>query len=207
MFITEGIYFISHDIIIKIQHHLIVTAVLGNVFNINILLQILDDGRITDAQGRTVNFENTVIVMTSNAGSNTKSGSVGFGRTANEQGKERAMKALQDFLRPEFINRVDEIVYFNQLTEDNFKHIAVLMLSELKDSLAGKGISFRWDESLLDYLVKKSYSATYGARNLRRLIQKELEDAIATKLIESYKTPVTHLKAVGGEEKPELLSL
>ncbi len=174
---------------------------------LNILLQILDDGRITDAQGRTVNFENTVIVMTTNAGSNTKSGSVGFGRSANEQGKERAMKALQDFLRPEFINRVDEIVYFNQLTEDNFKHIAVLMLGELKASLDDKGISFQWDESLLDYLVKKSYSAAYGARNLRRLIQKELEDAIATKLIESYKNPVTHLKAVGGEEKLELLSL
>jgi len=174
---------------------------------LNVLLQILDDGRITDAQGRTVNFENTVIVMTTNAGSNTKSGSVGFGRTANEQGKERAMKALQDFLRPEFINRVDEIVYFNQLTEDDFKRIAALMLNELKGALADKGISFQWDESLLDYLVKKSYSAAYGARNLRRLIQKELEDTIALKLIESYQTPVTHLKAVGGEEKLELLSL
>jgi len=174
---------------------------------LNILLQILDDGRITDAQGRTVNFENTVIVMTTNAGSNTKSGSVGFGRTANEQGKERAMKALQDFLRPEFINRVDEIVYFNQLTETDFKSIAKLMLDELKTALADKGISFQWDESLLDYLVKKSYSAAYGARNLRRLIQKELEDAIASKLIESYKNPVTHLKAMGGKEKLELLSL
>ena len=174
---------------------------------LNVLLQILDDGRITDAQGRTVNFENTVIVMTTNAGSNTKVGSVGFGRTANEQGKERAMKALQDFLRPEFINRVDEIVYFNQLTEDNFKRIAELMLNELKEALADKGITFQWEDSLLDYLVKKSYSAAYGARNLRRLIQKELEDAIALKLIESYQNPVTHLKAVGGEEKLELLSL
>ncbi len=174
---------------------------------LNVLLQILDDGRITDAQGRTVNFENTVIVMTTNAGSNTKVGSVGFGRTANEQGKERAMKALQDFLRPEFINRVDEIVYFNQLTEDNFKRIAELMLDELKEALADKGITFQWEDSLLDYLVKKSYSAAYGARNLRRLIQKELEDAIALKLIESYQNPVTHLKAVGGEEKLELLSL
>ena len=174
---------------------------------LNVLLQILDDGRITDAQGRTVNFENTVIVMTTNAGSNTKVGSVGFGRTANEQGKERAMKALQDFLRPEFINRVDEIVCFNQLTEDNFKRIAELMLNELKEALADKGITFQWEDSLLDYLVKKSYSAAYGARNLRRLIQKELEDAIALKLIESYQNPVTHLKAVGGEEKLELLSL
>ena len=123
---------------------------------LNILLQILDDGRITDAHGRTVNFENTVIVMTSNAGSNTKSGSVGFARTANEQGRERAMKALQEFLRPEFINRVDEIVYFNQLTEDNFKAIAALMLQELQDSLAEKGIVFTWQDSLLDYLVEKS---------------------------------------------------
>ncbi|MBQ9973534.1 MAG: ATP-dependent Clp protease ATP-binding subunit [Oscillospiraceae bacterium] len=174
---------------------------------LNILLQILDDGRITDAQGRTVNFENTVIVMTTNAGSNTKSGSVGFGRTANEQGKERAMKALQDFLRPEFINRVDEIVYFNQLTEADFRRIAVLMLDELKGSLAEKGITLMWDDTLLDYLVKKSYSAAYGARNLRRLIQKELEDAIASRIIASYQEPVTHLKAVGGEDKLELLSL
>ena len=174
---------------------------------LNVLLQILDDGRITDAQGRTVNFENTVIVMTTNAGSNTKVGSVGFGRSANEQGKERAMKALQEFLRPEFINRVDEIVYFNQLTEENFKGIAALMLAELKTALAAKGIAFQWEDSLLDYLVKKSYSAAYGARNLRRLIQKELEDAIALVLIENYKNPVTHLKAVGGEEKVELLSL
>jgi len=174
---------------------------------LNILLQILDDGRITDAQGRTVNFENTVIVMTTNAGSNTKVGSVGFGRTANEQGREKAIKALNDFLRPEFINRVDEIVYFNQLTEENFKDIAVIMLKELQESLAAKGVTFIWDDSLLDYLVKKSYSAAYGARNLRRLIQKELEDVIAARIIENYHTPVTHLKAVGGEEKLELLSL
>ena len=159
---------------------------------LNILLQILDDGHITDAQGRTVNFENTVIVMTSNAGSDTRgSGSVGFGRTANEQGRERAMKALESFLRPEFINRVDEIVYFNKLTEENFKAIAGIMLGELRASLQEKGISFTWDDALLDYLVKKSYSVTYGARNLRRQIQKDLEDAIATKLIESYLTPLS----------------
>ena len=152
---------------------------------LNILLQILDDGHITDAHGRKVNFENTGIVMTSNAGSNTKVGSVGFNRTADEQGKDRAMKALQDFLRPEFINRVDEIVYFHQLTEDNFKAIAGLMLKELKDSLAERHISLTWEDSLLDHLVKKSYSAAYGARNLRRLIQKELEDAIAERIINS----------------------
>ena len=174
---------------------------------LNILLQILDDGRITDAHGRTVNFENTVIVMTSNAGSNTKSGSVGFARTANEQGRERAMKALQEFLRPEFINRVDEIVYFNQLTEDNFKAIAALMLQELQDSLSEKGIVFTWQDSLLDYLVKKSYSAAYGARNLRRLIQKELEDAIASRIIDSWQHPVARLDASSDGEQLVLSAL
>ena len=174
---------------------------------LNILLQILDDGRITDAHGRTVNFENTVIVMTSNAGSNTKSGSVGFARTANEQGRERAMKALESFLRPEFINRVDEIVYFNQLTEDNFKAIAALMLQELQDSLAEKGIVFTWQDSLLDYLVKKSYSAAYGARNLRRLIQKELEDAIASRIIDSWQHPVARLDAASDGEQLVLSAL
>ncbi|MCI8914066.1 MAG: ATP-dependent Clp protease ATP-binding subunit, partial [Lawsonibacter sp.] len=174
---------------------------------LNILLQVLDDGRITDAHGRTVNFENTVIVMTTNAGSGSKVGSVGFGRTANEQGKDRALKALNDFLRPEFINRVDEIVYFNQLSEDNFKGIAVLMLKELVQTLKDKEINFTWDETLLDYLVKKSYSAAYGARNLRRLIQKELEDAIAVRLIEGYQNPVSQLKAVSNGETLELLAL
>ena len=174
---------------------------------LNILLQILDDGRITDAHGRTVNFENTVIVMTTNAGSNTKVGSVGFGRTANEQGKERALKALNDFLRPEFINRVDEIVYFNQLTEENFKGIALIMLQELSQVLEEKNITFTWEGSVLDYLVEKSYSASYGARNLRRLIQKELEDAIAVRLIEGWQYPVSHLKALAQDGKIQLLAM
>ena len=174
---------------------------------LNILLQILDDGRITDAHGRVVNFENTVIVMTSNAGSNTKSGAVGFGRSSNEQSKDKAMKALQDFLRPEFINRVDEVVCFNQLTEEDFKRIAELMLTELKGSLGEKGITFSWDGSLLDYLTKKSYSAAYGARNLRRLIQKELEDAIALRLIENYQTSISGITARAAEDGIELLSL
>ncbi len=169
---------------------------------LNILLQILDDGHITDAQGRNVNFENTVIVMTSNAGSDTKSsGSVGFGRTADEQGRERAMKALESFLRPEFINRVDEIVYFNKLTEDNFKSIAGIMLGELRDTLKEKGIAFSWDEALLDHLVRKSYSLTYGARNLRRQIQKDLEDQIATLIIDSYLRPISALHATSDGEK------
>ncbi len=161
---------------------------------LNILLQILDDGHITDAQGRNVNFENTVIVMTSNAGSTTGStGAVGFGRTENEQGKAKAMKALEGFLRPEFINRVDEIVYFNKLTEDNFKAIAQIMLNELSSNLRDKGIALRYGDDLLDYLVKKSYSQTYGARNLRRQIQKDLEDPIATKIIDSYMEPISKI--------------
>ena len=149
----------------------------------NILLQILDDGRITDAQGRTVNFENTIIIMTTNAGSNNKTGSVGFGGSLSDMSRERAMKALNEFLRPEFINRVDEVVCFNQLTEENFRAIAALMLSELRDVMAEKNITLTWDDSLIDHLVKEGYSVTYGARNLRRLIQKQIEDAIAEKLI------------------------
>jgi len=174
---------------------------------LNVLLQILDDGHITDAQGRTVNFENTVVVMTSNAGSDSKVGMVGFGRSVNEESKERAMKALQSFLRPEFINRVDEVVCFNQLSEEDFGKIATIMLNELRDTLNEKGIALTWDDSALSYLVKKSYSATYGARNLRRLIQKELEDPIATKIIESYMTPVSKMKAVSDGEKLDILAL
>ena len=175
---------------------------------LNVLLQILDDGHITDAHGKVVNFENTVIVMTSNAGSDNKgSGSVGFGRSANEQGKEKVMKALEGFLRPEFINRVDEIVYFNHLSEENFKDIARIMLGELVNTLAEKEISFTYDDSLLDYLVKKSYSVTYGARNLRRLIQKELEDAIACRIIDSYQNPITQLTAYADGDSISLTAL
>ena len=151
---------------------------------LNILLQILDDGRITDAQGRTVNFENTVIVMTTNAGSNTKGGAMGFGGTVNDMSRECALKALNDFLRPEFINRVDEIVYFNSLSEENFRSIAELMLTETSCAIAERGISMTWSAELIDYLVKKSYSVVYGARNLRRTIQKDVEDAIAQKIID-----------------------
>ena len=157
---------------------------------LNILLQILDDGRITDAQGRVVNFENTIIVMTSNAGSERKDGSLGFGRTMSEQSKEKAMKALNEFLRPEFINRVDEIVCFNRLSEDDFRQIADIMLTELKSGLAERGLELTWDDSLVDYLVKKSYSVAYGARNLRRTIQKAVEHPIAEKLIDSYLAPI-----------------
>ena len=166
---------------------------------LNILLQILDDGRITDAQGRVVNFENTIIIMTSNAGSDRKDGSVGFGKTVSEQSKEKTLKALGEFLRPEFINRVDEVVCFNKLTEENFRAIAGIMLGELRDSLDARGLTFDWDGSLVDYLVKKSYSVQYGARNLRRTIQKDIEDPIAEKLIDAYQNPLhaLHAKADG----------
>ena len=153
----------------------------------NILLQILDDGRITDAQGRTVNFENTVIVMTTNAGSDKRTGSVGFNMSADEQGKEKAVKALNDFLRPEFINRVDEIIYFHRLTEENIRAIASLMLEDLRTAMAERGTVLTWDESVITYLAEKGYSAAYGARNLQRLIQKDVEDAIATEIIDHLK--------------------
>lgn len=160
---------------------------------LNVLLQILDDGHITDAHGRLVNFENTIIVMTTNAGSDKKNGLVGFGRTVDEQGKEKAEKALKDFLRPEFINRVDEVVYFNHLSEENFKLIARLMMDELRGSMAEKPIDLRYDDSVIDYLTEKSYSLTYGARNLRRLIQKEIEDTIASEMISNYTHPVSSI--------------
>ena len=174
---------------------------------LNVLLQILDDGRITDAQGRLVNFENTVIVMTSNAGSDRRDGSVGFGRSISEQSREKAMKALREFLRPEFINRVDEIVCFNQLSEENFRGIAKIMLGELKDNLDERGIGLMWDESVIDYLVKKSYSVTYGARNLRRTIQRDIEDGVAERIIDSFEEPISQIKLVASEEKIEILAL
>ena len=173
---------------------------------LNILLQILDDGRITDAQGRTVNFENAVIIMTTNAGSNTGSGSLGFGGSVSDMGQERAMKALNDFLRPEFINRVDEIVYFNKLTEEDFRRIAELMLGETKAAISESGIALTWDDSLIDYLVEKSYSVKYGARSLRRTIQKDVEDPVAAKIIEKHGENVgrIRLSAADGKVKIEI---
>ena len=175
---------------------------------LNVLLQILDDGQITDAHGRKVNFENTIIVMTSNAGSDTKSaGAVGFGGSADDQGKERTMKALRDFLRPEFLNRVDEIICFNHLSKENFAGIARIMLEELRKSLSDKGYTFRYDDALVDYLVEKSYSMTYGARNLRRLIQKELEDPMASRIIDSFEHPITQISATAADGAVQLYTL
>ena len=153
----------------------------------NLLLQILDDGRITDAQGRTVNFENTVIILTTNAGSNTRTGTLGFGLSADDQSRERAQRALNEFLRPEFLNRLDEIVYFNHLTEENFRAIASLMLGEVRTAMAERGMTLHWTPAVVDYLVQKGYSETYGARNLRRTIQRDVEDAIASAVVAQRK--------------------
>ena len=162
---------------------------------LNILLQVLDDGRITDAQGRVVNFENTIIVMTSNAGSEGRVAGLGFGRTGQEQVKDKVMGALREFLRPEFINRVDEIITFNHLTEENFLGIADIMLEELRASLETRGLEFTWDEGVRRILVDKAYSVTYGARNLRRTIQKELEDPISERIIDSFEVPISSITA------------
>ena len=161
---------------------------------LNILLQVLDDGRITDAQGRVVNFENTIIVMTSNAGSEGSVGGMGFGRSDGDKVKEKTMKALQGFLRPEFLNRVDEIITFNHLTEENFLGIADIMLKELQESLSTRGLTLSWDDDLRQLLVKKAYSVTYGARNLRRTIQKELEDPISEAIIDSFQHPISSIR-------------
>ena len=161
----------------------------------NILLQVLDDGRITDAQGRVVSFENTVIVMTTNAGSDGNVGSMGFGRTDEEQVKGKTMKALQSFLRPEFINRVDEVITFNHLSKAHFAGIADIMLRELRESLSQRGLTFQWTEDVRDHLVDGAYSVTYGARNLRRFIQQELEDPISEVILDSFESPITGISA------------
>ncbi len=151
----------------------------------NILLRILDDGQITDARGKQVSFENTVIVMTTNAGSTNFTSPVGFSESESDSSHEKTLKALSEFLRPEFINRIDEIVTFRSLDRDNFKSIARIMIGELSDALLLKGIKFNCDDSVLDYIAEKSYSVKYGARNMRRFIQTELEDKIAEIIISS----------------------
>ena len=168
---------------------------------LNVLLQVLDDGRITDAQGRVVNFENTVIVMTSNAGSEGRVASLGFGRTQQDQVKDKTTRALREFLRPEFLNRVDEIITFHHLTEENFLGIADIMLSELRGSLENRGLSLTWEESVRQYLVKKAYSMEYGARNLRRTIQRDLEDPISERIIDSFENPISALRVSVEEDR------
>ncbi len=149
----------------------------------NLLLQILDEGKINDAQGRTVNFENTVICMTSNAGSGDKTGETGFNRTIAQMSRDKSIKALGEFLRPEFMSRVDEIVTFAPLSPESLKRIAALMLGEYKEPLAAKGIGLSWTEAALALLCEKAKGGKFGARDLRRVIRKEVEDAIAGKII------------------------
>ena len=160
---------------------------------LNTLLQILDDGRVTDAQGRYVNFENTIIIMTSNAGSDRRDGAVGFGRTTTQQGQDKAMRALSEIMRPEFLNRLDEIISFNQLTKEDFAKICSIMLSDLQETVARNGLRFTWDEKLVEALVEQSYSIKFGARNLRRLIEKEVEDQAASLIINAFAQPVKEL--------------
>ena len=168
---------------------------------LNVLLQILDDGRVTDAQGRTINFENTIIVMTTNAGSTYSSGKAGFATDNTSANEGRTMKALEGLLRPEFINRVDEIITFNSLTEENFERISEIMLGELKAALVEKGISLTYTSDVLKYVAEKSYSAKFGARNMRRFIQTHIEDAIAEKVIADYNRTISkiHISVVNGE--------
>ena len=166
---------------------------------LNVLLQVLDDGRITDSQGRVVNFENTIIVMTSNAGSEGRVAGLGFGRTEQDMVKERTMGALREFLRPEFLNRIDEIITFNQLTREDFLGIADIMLAELRQSLEARGLSLTWGQELGQWLADKAYSAVYGARNLRRTIQRELEDPISEAIIDSFDNPI-HAIAIQVED-------
>lgn len=174
---------------------------------LNTLLQILDDGRISDSHGRQVNFENTVVVMTSNAGSDSSSSPLGFGKNVSEQARDKAMRALEDMMRPEFLNRIDEIISFNQLTKEDFAKIAGILLGDLRDSLSARGIRLTWDEKLTDYLVDKGYSLKFGARNLRRLTEKEIENALAMEVIAAGETHLTgaHLSAENGELKVQTI--
>ncbi|MBQ2819562.1 MAG: ATP-dependent Clp protease ATP-binding subunit [Clostridia bacterium] len=160
---------------------------------LNMLLQILDEGRITDAQGRYVSFENAVVVMTSNAGSDEASAAVGFGGTQSSQNKDKTMKALKKIMRPEFLNRVDEIIAFNHLNEDDIVKICDLMLNELKTEMAKNGLELSWTEDAKNLLAKKGFSVTYGARNLRRIIEKEVEDKAAMLIIQGYENPVSRI--------------
>ena len=168
---------------------------------LNILLQVLDDGRITDAQGRTVSFENAIIILTSNAGSDRSGGSVGFGKTVSEQDEARAVKALEEIMRPEFLNRIDDIISFSHLTKEDFRGIAAIMLGQLRDTLAENNIRLTWDDSLVDYLIEDSFSVKFGARNLRRAIEKQVEDELANRIIAAWEHPLSgaHVSAADGK--------
>jgi len=145
----------------------------------NMLLQILDDGRLTDSQGRTINFENTIIIMTSNAGTTTKSAGIGFSDNQNDVMKQHINDSLKEIFRPEFLNRVDDVIIFNSLEKESIKKIALLMLEEVKEQCTAKGITLDVDDAVIDYLVTEGFDDKFGARPLRRLIQKVVEDELA----------------------------
>ena len=172
----------------------------------NILLQILDEGKLTDAHGRTVSFENTVIVMTSNAGSEQKESTVGFTKNEAQARKDHTYKALSQFLRPEFLGRIDEIVTFRQLDEKDYEKIAALMLQELVDPMKEKGITFGWDEAVLALIAKEAYGNKSGARDLRRVIRRQVEDPICTLLVEQIDGQVALIKAIDKDGKIEIVS-
>ena len=172
---------------------------------LNILLQILDEGRVTDAHGRTVNFENTVIAMTSNAGSQFKESLMGFGKTEAQASRDRAMKALTDFLRPEFISRVDEVVYFSPLTFENYCQIADLMLQELVEPLKERGIKLTWAQDACKALATKSFGGKRGARDLRNAVRRDVEDNIASLLVEHFDKPPSRITVkADGEDRVKL---
>ena len=166
---------------------------------LNILLQILDEGRITDSQGRTVNFENTIIIMTSNAGS-TDTSTMGFGKSENEINKDVAMKALERFLRPEFLGRVDEIILFNTLSFDNFEKIARLMLDELAESLKDKAIELVYDDSVPVFIAKDSYGSKKNARALRDSVRRNVEDQLAAAIVFNLDTVISKFTLTANEK-------
>lgn len=172
----------------------------------NILLQILDEGKVTDAQGRTVSFQNTVIVMTSNAGSSDKSNIVGFNKQAGEMAKEKAMRALQEILRPELLGRVDEIVVFSPLSQESMKKIAGLMLDEMKEPLKEQNIDMSYDEKALTYLAQHADGGKFGARELRKIIRKKVEDRVANMIVDHYDTPITMLGITADENDIQIIA-
>ena len=172
---------------------------------LNILLQILDDGRITDARGKTVNFENTVIVMTTNAGSDNTSATVGFFASESTLSEDKTMKALSAFLRPEFINRVDEIITFNSLTVENFEKIAEIMLGELSVALEEKNIKFSYSKDAVAFIAKNSYSQKFGARNMRRFIRSHVEDPLAEHIISDYERAIIGAKLKYSKKENKLI--
>ena len=172
----------------------------------NLLLQILDEGHVKDAQGRSINFENTIICMTSNAGSSDKTTGLGFNKTEGDISREKAMKALSEFLRPEFLGRVDEIVVFDPLSKESYAEIAGLMLTEMKEPLAEKGIELKYDKRVPAAIAEKAYGKKFGARDIRSVIRSEIEDKVADIIVESASKPVKTIRISAKKDGIEVSS-